>query len=150
MSKPEADFEAILNVQMDNIEKPKPIPQGRYHAVVKTYKFITSKEKNTPGAEVTFRLVRPIETEDDELANSMDFSEKEFRTTYWLSKDAQFRAKEFLEAHLGIHSSGRNMGEVWKDCPNQECGVQIVHNPKKDDPSVIYANIKETFSLTAA
>lgn len=137
-----ANFDAILDTQMDAIEKPKPLPQGKYAAQVKTFKYVTSKEKQTPGAEVTFRILRPIETEDDALAQSMDYSERELRTSFWLTPDARFRAKEFLENHLGIHASGRSLGDVFNDCVNQPCTVLLVHTTAADGN--VWANIKST------
>ena len=141
-----ADFDSILNTQMDGIEKPKPLVQGKYRAIVRTFKYVKSPEKGTPGAEVTFKILNPIETEDDAAANLFDYSDREVRQTYWLTKDALHRAKEFLEEHCKIHGSGRLIGEVFNDVTNAEVGVVLVHNKSKKNDE-IYANVQTTFAL---
>jgi hypothetical protein len=141
-----ADFESILNTQMEAIEKPKPIPQGKYRAHITGFTYVKSDKKNTPGAEFKFKVLQPIETEDDALANSFDYSDRELKTTYWLTKDSLFRLKEFLVEQLGLHDSGRPLGDVINEAPNNEIGIMVRHGTSQRTGDV-FANIDSTFKL---
>lgn len=146
---PEVNFDNILSTQMDAIEAPKPTPQGRYRAKVEKYEYKVAGKpgEEKPTAEVYFKLLQPIETEDDNAAAALDFSTlRDQRKTFWLTGEALHYTREFIEQHCHVHGSGRGLGECFTDIPGKECGVTIIHTLSKKDGKT-YANVQGTFAL---
>jgi hypothetical protein len=106
-----ANFEALLNTQVDEIEKPKPLPMGTYTFGISGHEFGESAQKKTPF--VKFQTTPKVAGEDvdqDMLTEVKDWQSKNMNLTFYLTDDSMFRLKDFLE-HCGISTAGRTLGE---------------------------------------
>ena len=116
-----ASFSAILDTQMSEVERPKPIPVGHYIAMVDgRYKQDVSAQKQTPYVEFQMKLIKALDDVDaDDLkaaltkpsGQSTPLNAKSLRNTYYLTEDSLFRLKDFLE-DLGLDVNGKTFSEL--------------------------------------
>lgn len=114
------DLSALLSESLDTVKRPPVKPAGTYHAVIAEYKFDVSSKQKTPYCQFTFSQVRPGADIDpaqlrDEDGNEIDLSRWKPSTqglsNFYMSENAKFRLKEFLES-LGINTVGRSWNET--------------------------------------
>lgn len=110
------DFTKLLSVSVDEISKPLPLPSGTYLCQVKSQEYgETKSEKKTPFTLYILTPQEPMEDVDqDELTTALSgkpIQEKQLRATLYLSKDSQYRCKDFL-TKCGIEMGGQSLGEV--------------------------------------
>lgn len=150
------NFAAILDTAPTSVERPKPLPAGTYVAQVKGLpKCDKSAKKETDYAEFTMQMVEARDDVDaDELAAALTKSsgetvalgEKIMRLTYYLTSDAMWRLKKFLE-DLGMDIDAyESFTAAINDAPGQQCLVTVKHAASADGQAV-YANISGTAKL---
>lgn len=105
------DFNAILDTSFDSIEKPKPLPVGTYNFVVVDFGTGTTPQKGTPFIELQCRPLSPGADVDVTQLDMASLPKKKLRLTFWMSDDARFRFKDFLEAR-GISTAGQSIKSV--------------------------------------
>lgn len=133
------DFSKLLSKPADDIEKPKPLPAGTYNGSVAKYEFAESKEKKTPFVRFMLSVSSAGPDIEPESIEGIDLSKKQLRRDFYLTDDAMYRLKEFLES-LGISSPGRAIGEMIPEALN--CGVIIeVTQRSSQDGSEIYNDV---------
>lgn len=96
-----ANFRALLTQNSTQVERPKPLPEGHYYAVVREQKFDVSRQKQTPF--VRFEMV-PEEATDDvdqELLAGIDLSQKQLRKDYFITPSALYRLTDMLDKVIG-------------------------------------------------
>ena len=143
-----ADFSSILDAAPSEVERPKPLPQGTYTAVVQGLpRQDKSTKKQTPYVEFTLAiLANGVDVDQDELKAMGGFSGKTMRATFYLTEGAAWRLDEFLE-HLGIELDGKkSRAEMIEEAPGKQVGVYVKHTPSQDGQS-IYAEISRTLPL---
>jgi len=134
----EVNFESLLSQQADEVEKPKPLPAGTYQFAVVEHAFDTSSKKGTPF--VRFQL-SPIaageDVDQDLLAQVNNWQGKKMKFDCFLTDDAIWRLKDFLE-NCGINTSGRTFAE----CIPETAGVYVSGFIKHEiNGEATYANI---------
>lgn len=144
------NFQDILNQKASDIEKPKPLPVGMYLCIVNGPVEFPEEgigQKQTPAAIVQLRPLQSMQDVDQEaLAEAGGLSEKSIRHTLWLSKDAQWRTKEFME-HCGLDTAnGASLGELFAQLPNRQVYVTLRHRPAKDG-SQLYSEVASTSAV---
>ena len=139
------NFGALLDKPASDVERPKPLPQGSYHCIVKGLpRFDKSSKKQTEFVEFTLQPTEAGEDVDaDDLAAMGGIANKTIRATYYITEDSLWRLKDFL-AHCGIEESGslRNMIE---ETPNCQVIAFIKHRASEDGKSV-FAELAKTAS----
>jgi hypothetical protein len=136
-----ADFASLLGQSADEIEKPKPLPMGTFTFQVGEHRFDESAKKKTPFVE--FKVTPKVAQEDvdeDLLAEVKNWQEREMRLTYYLTDDAIWRLKDFLE-HCGISTAGRTLGECVPETAGALVNGYVKHDVNGED---VYANISST------
>jgi len=137
------NFGALLDKPASDVERPKPLPQGSYHCVVKGLpRFDKSSKKFTEFVEFTLQPTAAGEDVDEEdLAAMGGITNKTIRATYYITEDALWRLKDFL-SHCGIEEDGslRNMID---QTPNCEVIAFIKHRASEDGQSV-FAELAKT------
>jgi len=136
-----ADFKSLLSKPMDEIERPKPLPAGTYVGRIVKYDFAESQEKKTPYLRYT---VQPEEVGDDvspEDLAGVDMTKKQLRKDFYLTNDAMYRLKEFLES-CGIDVTGRSLGEAIPESRNARVLMGVVQRPSQDGTEV-YNEIRD-------
>jgi len=128
----EVNFNALLSVQIDSVERPKNFPVGHYESLVASYEFGKSSQKETPYARFQIKLLGPSEDVDEDLFEAAGGMEalrerKPVPMTFYLTKDALYRLREFLENGLALSCSGRNFDEVIPESANVPLTVHVSH-----------------------
>src|SRR5215831_16229366 len=113
------NFKDLLSRPVDSAKKPPTKPPGTYYGVISSYKFAESQKQKTPYVRFTFNNIQPGEDllagdqralQDDE-GNPIDFSKWTPYKDYFLTDDALYRLKEFLQS-LGVETAGRSFDET--------------------------------------
>lgn len=138
-----ADFKSILSHKVGSIEKPKPLPTGTYLAIIEGWEASEIGQKKTPGARVTFKLLQPEADVDmdqlEELGGLAAVTKRKVNTTLWLTEDALYRAKEFIEDVCKIDVGERTLGECFPDMVG--CQVKVVLKHRFSDKQEILLDV---------
>ena len=150
MSKP--NFSSVLDKPATAIARPKPLPIGPYLAVVEGLpRYDKSSKKQTDFVEFSLRITAAADDVDpDELAEIgltlKDGTPRTMKNTYYLTEDAAWRLKKFLE-DLGFDFEGDlTMREACESASNREVYITVKHEPSMDGQS-IFAKIGDTASV---
>lgn len=127
------DFTSLLNAPVDSAERPKPLPTGTYTFVIKGHGFDKSKNKQTPFVRFMCSPVAPGE-DVDTAALPDNWQTKEMRLDFYLTQDAMFRLREFLE-NLGMNTSGRPFSQVIPETTNATFLGTVVHKFNQQKPN---------------
>ncbi len=146
------NFAALLSKPADQVEKPKPLPQGTYTFQVLKYGYgQTTGEKKTDFVEFTCGVsaagadIDPTELEAAGGITRADGSMKTQDLTFYVTEAALYRLTEFLIEHLGITETGASTQQLIEEhAVGKFFTGNIKHVPKKGDASVVYANIDKT------
>ncbi len=137
------NFGVLLDKPASDVERPKPLPQGSYHCIVKGLpRFDKSSKKFTEFVEFTLQPTAAGEDVDEEDLEAMGgIANKTIRATYYITEDALWRLKDFL-GHCGIEEDGslRNMID---QTPNCEVIAFIKHRASEDGQAV-FAELAKT------
>lgn len=130
---PDVDFKALLDVQVDSVERPPTFPAGSYNAVVVAYEYGTSSKKGTPYCRFEIRLSSPQEGVDPDLfeeAGGMEklADRKNMNLDFYLTNDAKYRLRKFLENTLEINCSGSTFDQKIPEAVNTPFTAEISHD----------------------
>lgn len=142
------NFTSILDKPSNEAERPKPLPQGSYTCVVKGLpRYDKSSKKQTPFVEF---LLQPLaagdDVDQDDLQAMGGFVNKTIRATYYLTEDAAYRLREFLD-HLGIDDQENGEPMSHRQRIDQSAGKQVVafiKHQASDDGQSVYAQLANT------
>lgn len=143
----EVNFADLLNVQVDTAERPKSFPIGNYQAIIAGHEFGTSSRKGTPFVRFFCKLVGPSEDVDEEIFEEVGGMEalqarKPLRLDFYLTGDAMYRLREFLEDSLELQCAGRSFDEVIPEATNVTFTATIAHDAGQK-PGEVYMNISD-------
>ena len=145
------DFAALMNKPVEKAVRPPTAPAGHYLAGIVSHEFGTSTKKGTPYCRFNFQLLAAQDDVDEEAleeAGGVEFlNKKRMRYEFYLTDDAMYRLREFLEEALELNCSGRNFDEVVPESANMQVIIEITHT-LSDDGKETYANI-DTFAKAA-
>ena len=139
-------FASILDRAPSEIEKPKPLPQGSYTTVIQGQpRLDKSAKKQTEFIEFTHKFIGAGDDVDaDELKAVGGIKDKIIKNTYYLTEQAAWRLKEFLE-HCGIDLDDYDtLREAAEATPGAQVGIFINHEASQDGTSV-FARVGKTF-----
>ena len=141
-----SSFEDILNRPAEAIERPKPIPSGWYNLIVKKFDKGTLGKNNTPVITYTFGIISPDEGVDEnefqEFGGMAKLSEREHKHNFFVTDDAVWRLKEFVEVACNVNTSGRSLGPCLPETINLQVKAEFSIRPNKDDPKQLFSEIK--------
>lgn len=143
-----ANFSDVLNKKLDTIEKPKPLPIGTYYALINGAPEIKPRgQNNTLSAEFKFKILQPdedVNADDLEAAGGLK-KEREMRFTLWLTEDALWRAKQFVE-NCGVDDTNMSLSQALQSCVGCQVKVKVKHVPSQDGQE-LYANIDKIIKV---
>lgn len=142
-----ANFESILDQQVDNVEKPKPLPVGSYTWILTGQpRFDKSTKKLTNFVEFQCQCQQALDDVDAAaLADMGGCQGKTRRLTFYLTDDAVYRLDEFLFEHLGLE-----LGTSRKQAVAQAAGrsfVGTIRHQASEDGTRVYDNIAQTAAV---
>lgn len=137
------NFGTLLDKPASDVERPKPLPQGSYHCIVKGLpRFDKSSKKQTEFVEFTLAPTAAGEDVDaEELAAMGGLANKTIRATYYITEDSLWRLKAFLE-HCKIEENG-SLRQMIDETPNTEVIAYLKHEASNDGESV-FATLAKT------
>jgi len=127
------DFRQLLSKPLDDVKRPPPLPGGTYKGRVKGFELGESTQKKTPFVRFNLSVESPGEDVPAESLVDIDLTKKSLRRDYFLTEDAYYRVKEFLES-LGINTSGRTLDETLPETQNAEVLMTVVLSLNRNDP----------------
>ena len=143
------NFSSILDKPATDISRPKPLPIGTYLAIVEGLpRYDKSTKKQTDFAEFTLRVAAAADDVDQEELEEVglalkDGTPRSMKATYYLTEDAAWRLKKFLE-DLGFDfSTDLTLREACENAANREVYITIGHEPSQDGQAV-FARITGT------
>lgn len=145
------NFGSVLDRESSTVERPKPMPVGTYLCVVKGQpKFDVSSKKKTEFAEYSLQPLQAAEDVDKvalaEALGGKSLGEKIIRATYYLTEDAVYRLKEFLD-HCGVDDGpGVTLRQRASGAPGCQVLASIRHRPS-DDGTNVYAELGATAAV---
>ena len=144
------DFNSLLSTKVDDAEKPKPLPTGSFIFAISTEqpKLDVSKQKQTPFVEFMAKPMSPLDDVDPSLLQQVkNWRDKTLRLTFYLTDDAKYRLKEFLDK-IGVPHANRTFGECLPEVVGKTFKATIKHEiaDKSKEP---YAVIDDS-SIAAA
>lgn len=132
-----ANFANILSKKVEETERPKPIPAGNYVFAILEHEFGESAKKKTPYVRFWCRPMAPMADVDQSILPPT-WQEKKMKLDFYLTDDAMFMLREFLEKTLGMSTSGMAYSDLIPATTGQNFVGQVGHEISGDN---IYANI---------
>ena len=141
------NWDEILSKKTDEISRPETVPVGTYIGVITEFKLDTSKNKGTPYCRYSIRPISPQGDVDQDALTKFGgiekLASKLLNLDYYLTPDAQYRLKEFLE-RLGVGISGRSLQAVIPDAVNKQVRIHVTHALNRERPTdPPFANIDD-------
>jgi len=133
------DFNALLDKNPLEFERPPTVPEGEYLVVIREKKFGQSSQKKTPFVEFSYGIVSPMASVPEEALSGVDLSKAKLRDEFYLTEDAMFRLRDFLEMIGCTEGSTRDAIE---SAIGQQIIVTVGHETSSRDPSRVFANIR--------
>lgn len=147
-----SNFASILDRPSTEIERPKPLPQGTYSCVVNGLpRYDKSSKKQTDFVEFTLKVLASGEDVDQDDLNAWmqkpdgttrSLADASIRATYYLTEDAAWRLKKFLE-DLGTTDDDGSLRQRIEAAPGRQVNVFMKHRAS-DDGSTTFAEIGST------
>jgi hypothetical protein len=135
------DFSKLLSKPLDEISKPKPLPVGTYTGLISAYEYKESNsEKKTPYVRFTIKITGATDDIEPSDLDGVELTKKQLRKDFYLTEDAQYRMKEFLES-AGISTSGRSLGETIPDAVNLAVLVGVTQRSGGGDGTEIFNDV---------
>lgn len=151
MSAP--DFTSILNETVESVERPALPPLGTYVMSIPTVPKMDSRDRwdvidiavkgVSIGDDVDPDLMKAYGAVSSVTARISFMFDKEDKAAF---EQTHFRLKTFLENHLGIDPK-LTLKEALNAAVNKQCLVEISYRADKNDPSIMYTNVKRTAPL---
>jgi hypothetical protein len=120
---------------MDDVKRPVPLPAGTFHGVVGKHSFGESRNKKTPFVAYELGLQTAGDDVDESQMEGIELAKKSFQVTYYLTEDALYRLKEFLES-VGIACEGRAIGECIPEAVNSRVLVAVTQRNSEDGTQI--------------
>lgn len=142
-----ADFESLLSMNADEVERPKPRPAGHYIALITGHEFGESSKKKTPYVRYAVKLMEALSDVDEEmLEEAGGFEDAKMSVDFYVTENSLFRLKEFLADHVGLEMDNRPLKEGIPEAVNNQVGVVVEHEISTQSPEDVFARIRRTFN----
>jgi hypothetical protein len=126
------DFSKFLDVDVSNIEAPKPIPVGHYFATIKGWKGAerdyakATGGAKTPVVELTFSITGPDEDVDEDDLPPKGVSGRLVQRDYSLNEESGVYALRRLgEETCGLDVKGLHLSDLLDALKSQEVKLYI-------------------------
>lgn len=150
---PNLDFSRYLDIPVEDIERPKPLPAGTYFATVtKTENREVEFERGvkTPVTTVSFRLTAADEDIDPELLPEGGGVGRIVTRDYRLNdpdRAGQWALRRLAEETCQIPGKGKQLQDLLHELPRQEVKVVNVPRPNKNEEGMFFPNITRVLSV---
>lgn len=152
-----ATVQDILRAKPTEVSRPKPLPTGTYHTMVKGHpEQGESSQKKTPFVRFMLQPMAIGDDVDEEAlkvsltkadGSSAGLQDRTIRATYYLTPDAIWRLEQFLE-HLGFALDGKaSLEQMIAESNGRQCLATLKHT--MNDDGAIFAELASTAAVPA-
>jgi len=118
------NYNSLLDKTVGSAERPKAVPIGVYLGIITEMGFDTSAKKKTPFVRYSVKPIQAVSGVDQELFTAAGGAERlnkmKLGLDFYLTEDALWRLREFLEESLRIDCSTRSFKESIPYAVNQQ------------------------------
>lgn len=133
-----ASFKDILSKPIAEIKAPPPVPMGTYDWRIVSHEFGESAKKKTPFVRFQVAAISAGEDVDQEALTAFGgIAEAEMKIDFYISEDAAFRLKDFLEKDVGL--TGATLEDLIKQTINQTFRGYVTQKPSEDGTKLFSA-----------
>lgn len=146
------NFDKLLDVQCDEIKRPPHLPAGLYEGVIKNHEPIEGRfDGDTPGEKagmirLNIVLVEADETIPSSMLEGVTVRGRQVTKDYSIEKSKVYSLYRVLQS-LGLATEKKSLREVLPEVANLNCKVEVTTRPDKNDPEVIYNDVKRVLPL---
>jgi hypothetical protein len=147
------DFSRYLDVPVEDITRPKPLPAGTYFATIVKHEnreVEFERGTKTPVTTISFRLTSPDEDVDLDLLPEGNGVGRIVSKDYRLNdpdKQGQWALRRLAEETCRIPGKGKHLSDLINELPQQEVKVFNQPRPNKNDEDQSYPNIIRVLSV---
>ena len=143
-------FSDLASVKGNEVEKPKPGPQGHYSVMITgMWKEHKAKSGNI-ALRYPIKIVEPLSDVDeaDLEASGRKFMERDYTIDFWMSPDARWRFTEFAKA-MGIDPN-MNLLEMAEALATsgEPFVMQARHEAAQNDPENVFFRLDNPAPLS--
>jgi hypothetical protein len=139
------NYNTLLDKTVGSAERPKAVPLGIYQGIITEMGFDVSSKKKTPYVRYSVRPIKPVNGVDPDLfeaAGGQDrLNKMKIGLDFYLTEDAMWRLREFLEDSLRIDCTTRSFKEAIPYAVNQQIYF-VMDVQVSDDGKASYNQIK--------
>lgn len=135
-----ADFRTLLRKPMDEVKAQPVLPAGTYHGRIVSYELGESSRKRTPFVRYHVALTGAGDDVDPADLEGISLTDKKLRTDFFITDDATFRLKQFLESD-GSSLAGRSLGECIGDVVNGNVLVAVTQRTSSTNADQVFNTI---------
>jgi hypothetical protein len=143
MSAP--NYNSLLDKTVGSTERPKAVPIGIYTGVIVDFAFDQSSKKKTPYVRYGVKPIQPVSGVDPDLfaaAGGQDrLNKMKLGLDFYLTEDAMWRLREFLEEAMKIDCATRSYKESIPYAVNQRITF-VMDVQVSEDGKASYNQIK--------
>lgn len=143
------NFSNILDTPSNEVERPKPMPQGTYLGVIFGLpRQDKSSKKQTEFVEFTYRFMEAGEDVDEEaLADVGGLAEKTIKDTYYLTEASLWRLKDMLN-NVGAGDDDMTLRARLEETQGKTVKFVVKHEASQDGQSIFH-RVDRTLAIEA-
>lgn len=127
------DFAKLLSKPLDDVKKPPPLPHGTFMGIIAKYEFGDNNTNKTPYCRFDVKLTGAGPGIDPSDLEGIDLSKRSMRKDFYLTEDADWRLKAFIES-LGINTQGRTFAETVPETLNLAVQAEMIQANSTKNP----------------
>lgn len=146
-SKP--NFGSIMNMPVQDAERPPTLPRGYYVCVVESFREDKSSQKQTPFTRFNLKVIAPwekdgvIQADEDELEEYGEVKDTILPLDFYQTEKSIYRLREFLE-HCGVDfADGKSFAQAVPEARNAQVIARVTHR-SSEDGSATFARVSST------
>lgn len=144
------DFAALLNKRTEEAVRPPALPAGDYLLQVGKYRFDESDKKKTPFVEFEINILQAGADVDPTALAGIDLTKRHLRNTFYLTDDAFWRLRKFMEEDLQINGTGRTFNQCLPETISKQFIGAVSQTPStRPGDDSIYNEIASTRALNS-
>ena len=125
------DFAKLLSKPLNDVKKPPAWPAGTYLGHVARFEFGDDNQNKTPYARFHIKVTAAGPGLEASELEGIDLTKgREFRKDFYMTEEADWRLKEFIES-CGVPTTGRTFGETVPECANAQVQIEIIQQNSK-------------------
>ena len=139
------NYNTLLDKTVGSAERPKAVPIGIYTGIITEMGFDQSSKKKTPYVRYSVKPLQPVSGVDHDLFSAAGGADRlnkmKLGLDFYLTEDAMWRLREFLEEALRIDCTTRSFKEAIPYAVNQQITF-VMDVAVSDDGKASYNQIK--------